>query len=128
MLKLVFVSLAGATLEINGPTLRHCIELSHEDKYNKFEPLYFKSSSGKLFYYDKDIITTYISNYDMSDVELVEHCGCDALFRNNIEIHSGSEIVDNGALWKLVNSEIILIDSERYVTTNFDYNYFNKIV
>lgn len=127
MLKVCFVGVDNSFLEIGGASLRHCLELSQEEKYKKFEPLYFKTTTDKLFYFDKNTITTYLSNWNMSDVELIEHCGCDGLFRNSIEINSDNGTIDKGALWKMVNQKLILIDEENFLTADYDNDYFEKV-
>jgi len=82
-------------------------------------------STGKVFYFNKIRFREFI-NDEITLEELVYECQCEGLYRNN-ETIVFNDTIDSGSLWKLIDGNFILIDSERYCHTKADFINFTQV-
>ena len=129
MLKVNFLAEKNVSLEISGENLRNCLQVQRNEKFTAFTPIAFRTQSGALFCYDENIISYFVNSEEMSLAELVENCGCKALFRNRHQIITDDGFtVDSGYLWKQINNYLILVNDEAFVEAKIDTNVFEKIL
>lgn len=129
MFKVLFYDGNHASSLITGQNLRDCLLLQKQEKYKAFEPIAFRTQSGMLFYYDENIINTFISSEEMSLPELVENCSCKALYRNIEQVSAGEHLtIDKGSLWKQVNINLVIVSQEYYVESEIDQTVFEKLI
>ncbi|WP_445458443.1 hypothetical protein [Flavobacterium sp. HNIBRBA15423] len=129
MFKVLFYNGDDATSLITGDNLRHCLQVQKDMKFKDFSPIAFRTQSGMLFYYDDNIINTFISSEEMSLPELVENCQCKALYRNTVDVAISEHFtIDENSLWKEINNKLVLIDSNGCFESEIDLNAFKKVI
>lgn len=129
MFKVKFLGLKKTSLEVTGTSLKNCLEIQRNEKFKAFTPLAFRTQSGALFYYDEKIISHFVESNEITLPELVEKCGCIALYRNTKEVITDDRCtIDPGYLWKQIGYNLILINDEMYIESKIDDNPFEKII
>lgn len=78
--------------------------------------------SGKLLFYHDNIINTFVSDVDMSMIELLDFCACKGIYRNTKTVITHDKItIDKGALWKQ------LIDIQMLIFLHLIFSRSNRI-
>lgn len=126
MLKVKFVSLEGASLDISGESLVECLKLQKSEKFNQFSPLVIVAQSGTLFYYDDNLVNSLLSE-EINLKEFTSQTKCNALWRNVVELKDNwNNIIEIGYLWKQVDNKLYIIDDDRYIESFINEKAFEK--
>lgn len=118
----------GISLSIKNRTFREAMEMVWRSKeFSDHEPLKLKfESTGKTLYMDKDYFISYL-DHNRTLEELIELTECQELYRNIEDVVIEKQTIDAGSLWKLIQDQIYLIDSNDWVNTKFDQSLFKPI-
>ena len=114
-------------MRIKDKTFQYIIGmLVSEEEYVENPPLKLKFlSTGKTIYWHQySFQQYYTSMHGPTMEELVERFQCDNVLRNNSDIATEHEFIDEDSLWMLRDKTCILVDSDQYVEITFEPELF----
>jgi len=117
--------LDGATMTLSGLSFKQIILFVSDDaKKHKRNPLLMVFSTGKKLYYDEEQIKLFVTD-NIDQMELVENCECDGIYRNNtrLKMENGEEL-EEGWLWTKKNNYVFLVDRDQGIYCPFDEKLF----
>jgi len=72
-------------------------------------------STGKTLYFDENKFKAFLQG-EYTETEIIQATECDGIFRNTEDITiSKDDVIDSGALWKLMDKHYVLIDDDRFL-------------
>lgn len=72
-------------------------------------------STGKTLYFDENKFKAFLQG-EYTETEIIEATQCEGIFRNTEDIIiSKDDVIDSGALWKLMDKHYVLIDDDRFL-------------
>lgn len=80
--------------------------------WHEYEPLMLQLH-GKKLYWDKNLCRAFDAK-ELPEAELIARTQCLGLFRNWLEVETGDDPIEPGALWKQTDAGYILVDDDRY--------------
>ena len=119
----------GLRLTIKNKTFKEAMEMVWlSDIANHKEPLKMVfTSTGKMLYMDKNAHQAFLRG-SITMVELIELTEIDELYQNKTDVISNEKItIEAGALWKLHSKTLILIDDDRSVTHELNFEVFELV-
>jgi hypothetical protein len=119
------ISFTGGKVVSINDTLMGAVEMiSTNETLKKYYVLKLSlPDAGLILYFDDHAFLQY-NQGDITYDELIERTQCDELYRNWLEINTGNDIVEPGALWMLKGNTLTLIDEDRFISITFDKEAF----
>ena len=128
MLSISFTNAKKIKLKLEAQNIREILKLQHL-QYNSFQPIAFQLSNGNIYYYNENVINTFINDETMQLVELDEFCLCHGIYKNTTHLITDDyQDVDKESLWMKKNNILQLIDDDRYIESTIIDKCFEKIV
>jgi hypothetical protein len=117
--------LDGAKMSLSGMSFKQIVIFVSEDATkHKRTPLLMVFSTGKKLYYDDDHVRSFVAG-SIDQMELVENCECEGIYRNNtrLKMENGEEL-EEGGLWTKKNNYVFLVDKDQGIYCPFDSELF----
>lgn len=126
--KLKIIYEDNLTVIIKNATFKKWVNHLLNTKITPKEPIsLIFVSTGKQLYFDRSLFEAY-SRDEITQEELILQTAVTGIYRNSKEIIGISGIqIDPGALWKLKDKILILIDDDQYVEAILCPNNFEQI-
>jgi hypothetical protein len=94
----------------------------------KFTPIKMVAeSTGKTLYFDENKFKAFLQG-EYTETEIIQATECEGIFRNTDDVTiSKDDVIDSGALWKLIDKHYVLVDDDRFLAIKCPPEGFEEI-